>query len=227
MAVDNVVEVSASNNDLVLLCTKHGSKVGFPELRLRVNYPEICIKMGESTSYKMKECTREYWLSPFEDKCYKISATVDGKGCFGDTDAIGLHNLFRALLWGYFLGRKLDEGHPMFCMFKALAFQCLNCLYNWPSSNIYRYDGVRSTFFGELKYLGRGDMIDQYTMAVLIYLSLNDKKYDFVSKEDYEWYFSLPRINEKGELLSGTEKSVAVAIPQEVLEIMCEEEEHE
>lgn len=232
---DNIVEVSASNNDLVLLCTKYGPKIGFPELKLTVHFPEICKKVGENTPYRFKEHYREYWLAPFRNYCYQISGDANGDGCFGDTPILGLHNLFHAILnetgeqesnarWGY---GKLSIGHASFQIFKALAFQCLDSFCNWGSVGIYRYYGIKTSFSGE-EYEScseRGDMLDRYTMAVLIYLAMREGKYDLISAEDYEWYFNLPRVNENGELLEGTDHSTAVEIPVEVLKIMHKEVE--
>ena len=238
--VDNVVNISADPNSLVLLCPKYGSKFGFPELMLTAYFPEICIKEEEDPagiairSVRRKEHTRFYWMAPFREYSYQISGSIDGDGCFGDTPVLGLHNLFHATFsdgyqssntrWGY---GKITMGHASFQIFKALAYQCLDSFYNWGSTDIYRYDGVKTNFSGKEyeRYSERGDMLDRYTMAVLIYLAMREERYDLISKEDYEWYFSLPRLTEDSTLLSGTKASEAIEIPMKVLEIMCPEEE--
>ena len=245
-AVNNVVTIEAGSEDLVLMVSKYGFKdTGFPELRLNVHYPEICIKEEEDPvldgirSYRLKERDREYYLSPFRLYCYQISGDINGGGDYGSTQVIGLMTLFLSLLdgdgsspsnvrWG--LNGNLNRSHAMFHVFKSIAYDCLNSFYEHGGNSIYMYDGYKANFSPDencKRFVDKGDMIDQYTMAVIIMLAIRSGRWHLIDREYLNWYYKLPRYTENGEKIDTLEKRMEydIAIPMDIFECMCAESE--
>ena len=229
---NGIVQVSAKNGNIKLYSPKYLNKdtTGFPQLIIDVHFPEICIertkKDGTKYIWKEEERNCHRYLSPFREYGFQISGTWNGEWCCADTQVIGLHNLFNAILdgenrgrsnvrWGY---SQLTRGHAMWHVFNGFAESAVMDWYN--NSDFEGYDGINFNWTDgdSWRFSDRGDVFDQFVYAVIIYLAIREGKWKLIKPEDLRWYYSLP-------VLDDDKNETKLTIPMDILEYMCPEEE--
>lgn len=229
-----IVQIGAKNGAIKLYSSKYQEKdtTGFPQLEIDVYFPEICInrtrKDGREISWKMEERQCHRYLSPFREYGFQISGTWDGQWACGETQVIGLRNLFHAIIcetncghsnvrWGM---STLTRGHAMWHVFNGFAE---SALMDWiQNSEFEGYDGVNFDWIDEdsHRFSDRGDVFDQFVYATIIYLAIREGRWNLIKPEDLRWYYSL-------EVLDEDKNKKQLTIPMGILEYMCPEEEKE
>ena len=222
MSAKNIVRISASTDDLMLFKDRDledGSVLGFPELRINVDFPEQVIKTKKNNSIKEPAHSATFFLTPFREYSFQVSRTIDGQWDCGCSVVLNLHNLIHIsdtnsamsnVSWEH--GYK-GRSSAIHYIVKGIMLQAIEDFIARRTSN---YDGYTCDWNsnGELSRYLEGDILDIFTRICIAYLFIRERRPDMCDDDSLMKYYTTHVYNEEEE----TDPLWNLAIPMDLFE---------
>lgn len=192
----NVITISARPNDLFLLCEGNNDEyVGIPCLKINVSFPSVVFTSETTDSdfrqtdprvkyVKIGAVNNHYFLMLKKNK-FVIADSYNKVAEFASTNPVPLVSMLKSTL----------SSEAMYEIIKGLVALTITNFCITLNKGQYKECGLDFDFKGGFTYYNRGDMIDQFTDAIMMYFDilLNDGENYRVG--DLSWYYANRGVN--------------------------------
>ena len=153
----NVAQINISCDNVVFYDCDNSY---IPELKISVVFPETTFVTQVGKTIKKPKHTVDYWMSPFRDYRFQVSASIDGHQDCGSTEVIGLSNMITVFEDFECEGPSNVSYNDYLCTHSHITTQIYDsmiraCLMKFIEKPIVigeRYDGYKITYRGYMRY---------------------------------------------------------------------------
>lgn len=195
MTKKNIITISARPNNRFLLCEGGDDYVGIPCLKLNASFPSVIFTSETKNpdfrqtdprvkSVKIGATENHYFLMLLRNK-FVIADSYNKVTEFANTNSVPFERIMKMEI----------SRDAKFELIKGLAALAITNFCTTLNKGQYSDCGFDFDFKGGFTYNNRGDMLDQFTDAVMIYMDIMANDGANYSIKDLNWYYTTRGIN--------------------------------